>query len=376
MGADIWLKQQRDGDRLTLSAGGDWCVAALAEIDAQLRESVAVSAKTARIDLSAVGRIDTVGAWTLYRTARDLRERGVDANITGGSPIVEQMLDRIAHTDRPPVVEEKPWNPFYRLARRVGVSTYEAKDEALALLSFLGAVITACGRSIVAPARIRLIPLMSHIERVGMNALPIVGLLSFLIGIVLAYQGADQLRRAGAEIFTVDLLGVAILREMGVLLTAIIVAGRSGSAFAAQIGTMQVNQEIDAIRTLGMDPLDVLVLPRVFALLIAMPLLTVYADLMGIIGGMLMAMITLDITFVQFVERFNLVMLPKTFWIGMVKAPVFGFVIALVGCREGMSVGGSAESVGTQTTKAVVVSIFLVIVIDAVFSVLFSYLGV
>lgn len=376
MGADIWLEQERDGERLMLRAGGDWRVRFLGDIDAGLRDAAALSTKSATIDLSAVVSIDTAGAWAIHRTVRDIRERGVEADVTGGSPIVEQMLHRIAQTDRPPTVADKEWSSIYRIVRRVGVSTYDAIDEATALLSFFGAVITAFGRSVVAPARIRLIPLLSHIERVGLNALPIVGLLSFLIGIVLAYQGADQLRRAGAEIFTVDLLGVAILREMGVLLTAIIVAGRSGSAFAAQIGTMQVNQEIDAIRTLGLDPLDVLVLPRVLALLIAMPLLTVYADLMGIIGGMIMAMNTLDITFVQFVERFNLVMMPKTFWIGMVKAPVFGFVIALVGCREGMSVGGSAESVGTQTTKAVVVSIFLVIVIDAFFSVLFSYLGV
>lgn len=375
-GADIWLKQERDGDRLVLRAGGEWRTATLSQVDADLRAAGSTKAVTALLDLSDVSRMDTAGAWAVYRTMRDLRAGGTKAEIAGGPPAVSRMLDRIAHTDHPTEVEQKEWNPFYRLARRVGVATYDALDEALALLSFLGAIVVSAGRSIAFPRQIRLIPLLSHIERTGLNALPIVGLLSFLIGVVLAYQGADQLRRAGAEIFTVDLLGIAILREMGVLLTAIIVAGRSGSAFAAQIGTMQVNQEIDAIRTLGLDPLDVLVLPRVFALLIALPLLTVYADLMGLAGGMIMSMITLDISLVQFVERFNQVMLPKTFWIGMVKAPVFGFVIALVGCREGMSVSGSAESVGKQTTKAVVVSIFLVILIDAVFSVLFSYLRI
>jgi phospholipid/cholesterol/gamma-HCH transport system permease protein len=223
---------------------------------------------------------------------------------------------------------------------------------------------------------LRLISLASHIERVGLDALPIVGLLSFLIGIVLAYQGADQLRRFGAEIFTVDLLGVSILREMAVLLTSIVIAGRSGSAFTAEIGTMQVNEEVDALRTIGLDPIEVLVLPRILALVIALPLLTVFADLMGLIGGALMSFIVLDISLVQFAERFKTAIPMWSFWIGLIKAPVFGLAIGLVGCREGLGVGGSAESVGKQTTKSVVVSIFLVIIIDAIFSILFSYVGV
>jgi len=201
-------------------------------------------------------------------------------------------------------------------------------------------------------------------------------LLSFLIGVVVAFQGADQLRRFGAEIFTVNLLGVSMLREMAVLMTAIIIAGRSGSAFTAQIGTMQVNEEIDAMRTIGLNPLDVLVLPRVMALVIAVPLLTVFADMMGVLGGAVMSLAVLDISVVQFSERFKTVIPLSAFWIGLIKAPVFGLLIALVGCREGLQVGGSAESVGLHTTRSVVISIFLVIIVDAAFSIFFSILGV
>ena len=206
--------------------------------------------------------------------------------------------------------------------------------------------------------------------------MPIIGLLSFLIGVVVAYQGVDQLRRFGAEIFTVNLLGVSILREMGILITAIVVAGRSGSAFTAQIGAMQVNQEIDALQALGLDPVEILVLPRIIALVIALPLLAVFADMMGLAGGGVMVMLVLDISLIQFMEQLRGAVSIWSFWIGILKAPVFAFLIALVGCREGLRVTGSAESVGRQTTKSVVVAIFLVIVTNAAFSILFSALHI
>jgi phospholipid/cholesterol/gamma-HCH transport system permease protein len=213
-------------------------------------------------------------------------------------------------------------------------------------------------------------------ERTGFDALPIVGLLSFLIGVVTAFQGADQLRRFGAEIFTVDLVTHSILRELGILLTAIIIAGRTGSAFTAEIGTMKVNEEIDAMTTLGLDPIEVLVLPRILALVITLPLLTFYADVMGLFGGALMSMASLDMSLAEFLARVQATATNWTFWIGMIKAPVFAFVIAMVGCFEGLKVERSAESVGRLTTQSVVEAIFLVIVLDAGFSVLFSYLGI
>jgi phospholipid/cholesterol/gamma-HCH transport system permease protein len=206
--------------------------------------------------------------------------------------------------------------------------------------------------------------------------MPIVGLLSFLIGVVMAYQGADQLKRFGAEIYTVNLVGVAVLRELGVLLSAIIIAGRSGSAFTAQIGTMQVNEEIDALRTLGLDPIEVLVLPRLFGLALTLPLIVFYADLMGLIGGALMSWIVLDISITSFIAQLKSAITEGTLWVGVVKAPFFASIIALIGCFEGLNVTRSAESVGRLTTQSVVESIFFVIVTDAAFSIVFSVLKV
>jgi phospholipid/cholesterol/gamma-HCH transport system permease protein len=231
-------------------------------------------------------------------------------------------------------------------------------------------------RLLVQPRRIRFVSLISHIEHTGLNAMPIIGLISFLIGIVLAYQGADQLRQFGAEIFTVNLVGVSVLREMGILLTSIIVAGRTGSAFTAQIGTMQVNEEIDAMRTLGLDPLDTLVLPRIAALVIALPLLTFYSDIMALFGGGVAAVLLLGMSPAQYMTQLHNAVTLAYFLVGISKAPVFAMLIGMVGCFEGLRVTGSAESVGQLTTQSVVEGLFLVIVFDALFSILFSYLHI
>jgi phospholipid/cholesterol/gamma-HCH transport system permease protein len=225
------------------------------------------------------------------------------------------------------------------------------------------------------PRRLRSTAVVNLMEEVWLRALPIVGTLVFLIGFVLAYQGIEQLARFGAQAFAVDMVGLSVLREIGVLLTAIIVAGRSGSAFTAQIGTMRVNLEVDAMSTMGLHPIEVLVIPRIIALLLTMPLLAFFANMMGLLGGGLATVIFLDFTLVQYFERLQEVIDINHFWAGMIKAPVFAFVIAVVGCYEGLQVTGSAESVGRQTTKAVVESIFLVIILDAVFSILFVSIG-
>jgi phospholipid/cholesterol/gamma-HCH transport system permease protein len=214
-----------------------------------------------------------------------------------------------------------------------------------------------------------------NLRSAGLDALPIVGLLSLLLGVVVAYQGADQLRQYGANIFVVDLVGLSMLREFAPLMTAIIIAGRSGSAYAAQIGTMTVTQEIDAMRTIGIAPLEMLVLPKLLALVLAMPLLTVFADVMGVLGGMLMARTQLGVGFGEFLDRFAQAISLTTYLVGLGKAPVFAVTIAMVGCFQGFRTRGGADSVGQQTTRAVVQSIFLVIVVDAMFSVTFSLLG-
>ena len=374
--ASGWFKTEREGERLRVIAGGSWETGALSALDGGLRRLAREPVRFASIDLSAVDSMDTAGAWVLYRTRRDLRARGVAAEFEGVDRSFADILARVEEGDVEQTLVRDELRPVIALIAHIGEASLAAFHECASLLSFLGVTVITLGRSIVRPRRIRFTSLVSHIEQVGLNAIPIVGLLSFLIGVVIAYQGAEQLRQFGAQVFTVNLLGISMLREMAILMTAIVVAGRSGSAFTAQIGTMQVNEEVDAMRTMGLDPIEVLVLPRVLALVIALPLLTVLADLTGLAGGALATVLVVDISLAQFMERLNDAVPLAAFWVGIVKAPVFGFLIAMVGCREGLVVAGSAESVGRHTTKSVVLSIFLVIVADALFSIFFLYIGV
>ncbi len=270
---------------------------------------------------------------------------------------------------QPSTTQKKP-----ALLAQLGSSTYAAVAQAYELLGFLGESAMALAGWLVHPARIRWRPILFNLRSGGLDALPIVGTLSFLMGIVVAYQGADQLRQYGANIFVVDLVGLSMLREFAPLMTAIIIAGRSGSAYAAQIGTMSVTQEIDAMRTIGIAPMEMLVLPKVLALIIALPLLTVFADLLGVAGGMLMARAQLGVGFGEFLDRFSKAVSVTSYLVGIGKAPVFAAIIVVVGCFQGFRTRGGPDSVGLQTTRAVVQSIFLVIVADALFSVAFSVL--
>jgi phospholipid/cholesterol/gamma-HCH transport system permease protein len=365
----------KDG-RLRIAAAGVWEVEHLAAADAKLKSALAKSARQARIDLSGVERLDTAGAWLLYRTLKRLRDAGVPAEFEGAQPQHQALIERVAESDHEQMLHRSHPHFLLEVVNRTGQTTIQGLENLGGLLSFLGVTVVTGTRALVQPSRLRLVALAVQMERTGLNALPIVGLLSFLIGVVLAYQGADQLSRFGAEIFVVNLVGISVLREMGILLAAIVVAGRSGSAFAAQIGTMQVNEEVDALRAMGLDPVEVLVLPRVMALVLVMPLLTVYSDLLGLCGGAIMSWAVLDIGFGQFAERLREAVPMWSFWVGMIKAPVFGALIAITGCREGLKVTGSAESVGLQTTQSVVISIFLVIVADAMFSIFFSSIGI
>jgi phospholipid/cholesterol/gamma-HCH transport system permease protein len=362
---------------LILRAIGDWRVAAAAELDRRLQSLSLPSGKHVTFDLAEVERLDTAGAWLLLRTERSLVGRGNTVSLANLDPSFSPLLDHLrADTGVPMPHPVPPHHTLVGFIARIGEGTIRVGRWLYSILGFWGLVTVTISRLLPHPRRLRLTATLVQIEQTGLNALPIVGLLSFLIGIVFAYQGSDQLRRFGAEIYTVNLLGIAILRELGVLLTAIIIAGRSGSAFTAQIGTMQVNEEIDALRTLGLDPVEVLVLPRLFGMLISLPLLTVYADLMGLLGGCLMSWGALGITIPQFLTQLQSAVTNWTFWVGVVKAPFFAALIALVGCYEGFNVSRSAESVGRLTTLSVVEAIFLVIVIDALFSILFSLLHI
>ncbi|MBT4490196.1 MAG: MlaE family lipid ABC transporter permease subunit [Rhodospirillaceae bacterium] len=379
--ADGWLKLAGgEGGGVLLQAGGHWDARNVTHLDRQLRGLGPMDAAQPKsdltLDLGQVERLDTAGAWLLYRTLKEFRDSGARAEYAGLSPAHAAMLEVVAANDQPCEIEPPRSWALITILDHLGRGVLDVAEEAKQQIAFLGLILATLAGTLRHPGRLRLVPLVYHMEKVGLNALPIVGLISFLIGVVLAYQGATQLQRFGAEIFVVNLIAVSVLREIAILLTAIVVAGRSGSAFTAEIGSMVVNEEVDAMRTLGLDPIEVLVLPRVLALVITLPLLAFFADMMGLFGGMLMCWGALDISPGLFLERLQGAISPWSFWVGMIKAPVFAFLIAMVGCLEGLRVTRSAESVGQQTTRSVVTGIFLVIVFDAVFSIFFATVGV
>ena len=358
-----------------LALSGFWNARGIGAIETQL-EALSVPSRSAMVvDVSHIEALDTAGAWVLQKLLRRLSNEGATVQLRDLRPEFTKLLEIVRQqmadqTDRPvPIASVTP-----SLLEGLGRSAEAAFGETVALLSFVGESALALAGNVAHPARMRWRPILFNIRSAGFDALPIVGLLSFLLGIVVAYQGADQLRQYGANIFVADLVGLSMLREFGPLITAIIIAGRSGSAYAAQIGTMSVTEEIDAMRTIGIAPLDLLVLPKILALLIVMPLLTVFADVLGVFGGMIMAHAQLGVSFVEFMDRFVKAVSITAFLIGICKAPVFAVIIAVVGCFQGFQTRGGADSVGRQTTRAVVQSIFLVIVADALFSVAFSAL--
>ena len=369
--ADIHL----DATGYELRCVGAWLLSSAAQTEARIKVCLRGLEQPIEnellIDAQAITAMDTTGAWLLHKMRRDLEIDGRNLRFIGLRPEFEALLYLVATSTAEPAIALQP-EPS-GLAR-FGRNVWEGMLGAFGLLSFLGASAVALTRVLMHPQRIRWRSLLYNLQTAGVAALPITGLLSFLLGIVIAYQGAEQLRRVGANIYIADLVGLSMIRELSPMITAIIIAGRSGSAYAAQIGTMKVTEEIDALRTIGIGPLDLLVLPKVLALVIALPLLTVYTDIMGVIGGMVMARAQLDVSFVTFVNRLEEAVSLTSFLIGVGKAPVFAVIIAVVGCYQGFQVKGDAESVGHQTTKSVVQSIFLVILVDALFSIAFSWL--
>jgi phospholipid/cholesterol/gamma-HCH transport system permease protein len=378
MAAAATILASEEAGAVVLRAQGEWLVVTAAELDRRLRSLDIPQGRRVTVDLSEVDRLDSAGAWLLLRTEHELTTRGSQVELSNLQPRFAPLLQQVRSRGvAEPLPHPRP--PHHTLAgflERIGRVTLMLVGRTLDILGFTGLVTVTILRLLRQPRRLRLVATLVQMEVVGLDAMPIVGLLSFLIGVVMAYQGADQLRRFGAEIYTVNLLGVSILRELGVLLSAIIIAGRSGSAFTAQIGTMQVNEEIDALRTLGLDPIEVLVLPRLFGLGLTLPLLVFYADFMGLLGGGLMAWAALGINIPNFLTQLQSAVTETTLWVGVVKAPFFAAIIALVGCYEGLHVTRSAESVGRLTTQSVVESIFFVIVTDAAFSIVFSVLKV
>lgn len=355
-----------DGDRLSLD--GELGLRTLDQARRAL-EPWRKQRKTHVLDVSKLSGLDTPGAMFLC----ELGDKHVE--LAGVRPEHLALLELIGGLKRQPLVKPPVVARWRQLVIQLGKAADDFWRDSIDIITFVGRTLSALGHALLHPSALRPASISRQIAETGINALPIVGLMAVMISVVIGYQSVAQLRPYGGEDFTISLIAVSVLREMGVLITAIMVAGRSGSAFTAEIGVMKAREEIDALNSMGLDPFDLLVLPRMIGLIITLPLLTFFADVMGLLGGAMIAQSLLHVSPSQDFERVREAVSMSDFGVGLIKAPVFAFFIATVGCMHGLRVRGSAESVGRETTRAVVKAIFLVIVFDALFSVLFEQLG-
>lgn len=368
--------REQDGT-LVITLAGAWIVAHIADGVEALRRLDVPRRPAVTIDVSGVTRLDTSGALIASRMQRVFTAEGSRLEWAGVRPEHRALVERVIAVDTTDAYSPpKAGFGLVELLAVLGEGVIQVFREIRQILDFWGRTVGALATAVLHPRRLRATAFVHHLEAAGIRALPIASLLCFLIGIVVAYIGADMMRAFGAGNLTVLLLGYVVLRELGVLLVAILVAGRSGSAFTAQIGSMKGRDEIDAMRTIGLDPFEVLVVPRVLALVVAVPALVFVGNIMGLIGGAVGCWTVLDMTNGQFWAQLRLLVGVEHFWVGIGKAPVFALLIGLIGCYEGFQVEGSAESVGQRTTRSVVLSIFAVIVADAIFAILFVRLGI
>jgi phospholipid/cholesterol/gamma-HCH transport system permease protein len=372
---ELRLDIDRSGETLRIAFAGPLLTAGLRAPAETLGRVSAAGARAAQFDLTDLTAIDTGGAWLIVTIMDRLRAEGAEPALTGASADQITLIETVAKAMPEPPAPPRPRTIADRLAG-IGQGTIGAVQTVGDALGFFGLVLSRIVRTMRHPGRLRFTSLVHHCQEAGVAAVPIVALMGFMIGIVLAFQGAVQLRTFGAEVFVVDLIAVSVLRELGILLTAIIVAGRSGSAYTASIGSMKVREEIDAMRTLGLDPIEVLAMPRVLALLFMLPILGLIANFAGLAGGLLMSWIELGVSPGMFISRLHDNTDVNHLIVGMVKAPIFAVLIGVIGCWQGFRVGASSESVGRRTTSAVVMAIFSVIIADAVFSVFFAELGI
>ncbi len=368
--AQLLIESNVSASSMHVHCMGAWTVQGIAALERKLAQMDWPSANDLVFDCTDILALDTAGAWLLHRTVYALQQRGKNVRLDGLRTEFNALLQLIASRS---VHAEPAFPARIGLLENIGRKTWRNLDMLADMLAFVGESSVALLRSLRQPRRIRWRAILYNLQTAGYDAMPITGLLTFLMGVVIAYQGADQLQRFGANIFIVELVGLSMVRELAPLLAAIIIAGRSGSAYAAQIGTMKVTEETDALRTIGVDTQEMLVLPKMLALIIALPLLTVFADVAGIFGGMIMARAKLDVGFDVFLNRLGDAVSLSSFMVGIAKAPVFAAIIALTGCFQGFQVTGSADSVGRQTTVSVVQAIFLVILADALFSIVFNW---
>ncbi len=373
-----------DGDYPQLVLRGDWTVLTIGQVDGAITNAVAewYNKGIAEIQVEELTSLDTAGAYIIDRTLRALSgaaSPGKSPRLTGAGAqagaLLAQARALVMRQEEPPETVVQG-HGFVDLLERLGRGAEHLGEEILETLSFLGATTMSVFGVLVRPGRMRWKALISVMEDSGLDAVPIVAFLSFFVGMVIAFIGATTLAEFGATIFVVELVAIAVLREFGVVLTAIILIARTNSAFTAQIGAMKMRQEVDAMTTLGLDPMDVIVAPRVIAMVVMMPVLAFIGSLAGLAGGMMVGWTALDITPTVFFNRIQDFVGIEHFWIGLSKAPVFGLMIALIGCRQGLEVGGSVQSLGAHTTKSVVQAIFAIIVINAIFAVLYMELGI
>ena len=366
----IRLEQQRDKETLYLYAHGRWELEQLPNIRSLL-STIPDEPSAFVLDVKQAERLDVSSAWLIYNHLTSLQQQGKTVSFRH---LPEEYLLYFAAETFPDDVTSKV--PAWRQAViNLGKKSAQTLQLLYSAIAFFGQSLTALTHIVIAPGHLRFRAMLHHMFTTGISAIPIVAMVATLISIVITYQGGGQLRELGATIYTVDMVAISVLRELGVLLTAIVVAGRSGSAFAAEIGLMKTNQEVDALMVMGSNPFIVLVLPRMLALLITLPLLTLIADMLALLAAAAIAPLLLDISFSQFFTRVEYSVGLSTFLAGLIKAPFFALVIAWVGCWQGMQVSGSSESLGEHTTNAVVQSILLILLLDALFSILFYQLG-
>ncbi len=368
--AGFRIDSSPDGARLSLM--GDWTAAALGRTGQKLAADLK-GRPVASLDLSQLGRFDTTGAFFLLRAAGGKLPGGAFAD----RPQASQILDLVSRAAvRAPVARARRPDPVQKTLEKIGRGVAHIGVELYRGMTFNGHLLAVAGRAVVDPRRIRWAAWFDLAERAGLDALPIVAVATFFIGAVVAFLSADLLQQFGASVFAVELIGIAVLREFSIVITAVLLAGRSASSFAAELGAMRMNQEIDAMKTMGVDPFDALVLPRVMALLILTPALCFVADLAGLFGGALVVWAKLDLSPAFFLQRIQENVGYTHFWVGMSKAPVFALVVAAIGCRQGLAVGGDVESLGRRVTSAVVQAIFSIILIDAVFALIYMEAGI
>jgi phospholipid/cholesterol/gamma-HCH transport system permease protein len=374
--ADALLIDTTEGDTLRLAAAGAWTSTNARplelEIDAAARRHAAV--KQVAIDMGGVERLDTFGAWLLERLVRAFQSRGAATEIVGLKQDYRALIDEL-HQIKLEVPSQRRGIGVTEALASVGRTMANVGDTLLGILNMLGAICVAFGRVIAHPRRFRFTSLVHQLDHVGWKGVPIILLITFLVGAIISQQGIFHFRKFGADIYVVDMIGILVLRELGVLIVCIMVAGRSGSAYTAELGSMKMREEVDALRTMGFDPVEVLVLPRILALIIGVPILTFLGSLAALYGGGLVAWLYGGIDPDIFLQRLKEAIDVKTFEVGMIKAPFMALVVGVVACVEGMKVKGSSESLGLQTTASVVESIFLVIVLDGFFAIFFASIG-